>query len=189
MRPLSLLAAALALPAAALLADAPAPETTVDSSGPATMVSTDTETTFTFTDQVVAVGNGITLQCDDLKVIATRVGDKAATLGKYGKFKDMLATGHVRITQGDRVATSGRAEVFPEEDRIVLTENPVVRIESEHYQASGPRMILYRGQRRAVIEGTPGERTHILLPAIKDLGFPTDRPPPADSAPQAQPQK
>jgi lipopolysaccharide export system protein LptA len=147
------------------------------------MTSTDTESTFTFRDNVLAVGNGMTLACDYLKVIATRIGDKAATIGKYGKFKYMLATGHVRMTQGDRVATGGRAEMFPEEDRIVLTENPVVRIESEHYEASGPRMILYRGQRRAVIEGG----AHILLPAIKDLGFPSDKP--AAPAPTAQPQK
>jgi lipopolysaccharide export system protein LptA len=78
--------------------------------------------------------------------------------------------------QGDRTATCGRAEVFPGEDRIVLTENPVVKIETEHYEASGPRMVLYRGQRRAVIEGTPQERTHITLPAMKDLGFPSETP-------------
>jgi len=188
MKTLPLLAAAFVLAAAARAADAPAPagsapETTVVSSGPAEMTSTDTESTFTFRDNVLAVGNGMTLACDYLKVIATRIGDKAATIGKYGKFKYMLATGHVRMTQGDRVATGGRAEMFPEEDRIVLTENPVVRIESEHYEASGPRMILYRGQRRAVIEGG----AHILLPAIKDLGFPSDKP--AAPAPTAQPQK
>jgi hypothetical protein len=51
-------------------------------------------------------------------------------------------------------------------------------------------MILYRGQRRAVIEGTPGNRTHISLPGIKDLGFPSDKPAaPAEGAPQAQPAK
>ena len=124
----------------------------------------------------MATGNDLTLTCDFLKVIATRIGDKSATLGKYGKFKYLLATGHVRIVQGDRTATCGRAEVFPGEDRIVLTENPVVKIETEHYEASGPRMVLYRGQRRAVIEGTPQERTHITLPAMKDLGFPSETP-------------
>jgi hypothetical protein len=51
-----------------------------------------------------------------------------------------------------------------------------VTIASEHYEASGPRMILYRGQRRAVIEGTPGQRTHITLPPIKDLGFGSQTP-------------
>ncbi len=188
MRPLPLLAAAaaLVLGAQARAADAP-PTTTVDCSGQAESVSTDTETTTTFRDNVVAVGNGLNLECDFLKVVATRIGDKSATLGKYGKFRYLLATGHVKITQGDRVATSGRAEVFPEEDRIVLTEQPIVRIESEHYTASGPRMILYRGQRRAVIEGTPTDRTHITLPPIKDLGF--QAPKPTDAPAQGQPQK
>lgn len=175
MRHLPILAASAALALAWPLAAAESPETTIDCSGPAESSSTDTETTTTFKDNVVAVGNGITLECDFLKVVATRVGDKSATLGKYGKFRYLLATGHVKITQGDRIATSGRAEVFPDEDRIVLTEQPVVRIESEHYQASGPRMILYRGQRRAVIEGSPGNRTHITLPPMKDLGFPQSK--------------
>jgi lipopolysaccharide export system protein LptA len=177
MRPLTLLATALALavPGAVRAADPVPQDTTVDSVS-AESVSTDTETTTVFHDQVVAVGNDLRLTCDYLKVIATRIGDKTATLGKYGKFRYMLATGNVRIVQGDRVATCGRAEVFPNEDRVVLTDNPIVRIDSEGYKASGPRMILYRGQRRAVIEGTPGQHVHISLPAIKDLGFPSDKP-------------
>jgi lipopolysaccharide export system protein LptA len=175
MRPLTLLvtASALAIATAARAADAQA--TTIDSIS-AESASSDTETTTTFHDEVVATGNDLTLSCDFLKVVATRIGEKSATLGKYGKFKYLLATGHVRIVQGERVATCGRAEVFPGEDRIVLTESPVVRIETEHYEASGPRMVLYRGQRKAVIEGTAGQRTHITLPAIKDLGFPAATP-------------
>ena len=175
MRPLTLLATAASL---VLLRPAIAAEptpTTIDAIS-AESVSTDSETTTTFHDQVVAAGNDLTLSCDYLKVIATRIGDKSATLGKYGKFRYLLATGHVRIVQGGRVATCGRAEVFPGEDRIVLTENPVVKIEAEHYEARGPRMVLYRGQRRAVIEGSPQDRTHISLPAIKDLGFPSESP-------------
>ena len=176
MRLVSLLATATLFALSAARAAEP-PETTIDCSGLFESVSTDTETTFTFHDQVIAVGNGITLNCDFLKVISTRLGDKAATIGKYNKFKYMLATGRVRIVQGDRIATCGRAEVFPGEDRIVLTEEPVVEIPTEHYRATGPRMVLYRGQRRAVIEGTPSQRAHISLPAIKDLGFPAEKPP------------
>jgi lipopolysaccharide export system protein LptA len=175
MRPLPLLVTAVALAMASASRAAEPQDTTVDSVS-AESVSTDTETTTIFHDQVVAVGNDMTLNCDYLKVIATRIGDKSATMGKYGKFKYLLATGHVKIVQGDRVATSGRAEVFPGEDRIVLTESPVVKIESEGYTVSGPRMVLYRGQRRAVVEGTPGQPSHISLPAIKDLGFPADKP-------------
>jgi lipopolysaccharide export system protein LptA len=189
MRPHPLLAAAAALILASALpaADAPAadlPSTTVSCAGLTEITSTDTETTAIFHDQVLAVGNGITLACDYLKVIASRVGDKTATIGKYGKFKYLLATGNVKVTQEDRVATGGRAEVYPDEDRIVMTEHPVVRIESEHYEATGPRMILYRGQRRAVIEGTPTQRSTITLPAIKDLGFPA-APAPTPAKPAA----
>lgn len=174
MRPLPLFTAALALSLAAY-ARAADPQTTTIDSDTLESISSDTETTTTCHDNVVVTGNDIMLHCDFLKVIASRVGDKTVTLGKYGKFKYMLATGNVKIVQGDRVATCGRAEVFPGEDRIVLTDHPEVDIESEHYKATGPRMVLYRGQRRAVIEGNPGERTHISLPAIKDLGFPGDK--------------
>ena len=188
MRPLPLLAAASVLALAVAARAAEPPDTIVDSDS-LESASSDTETTSVFRTNVVAVGNGMTLTCDYLKVVATRVGDKSATIGKYGRFTYLLATGHVKIIQEDRVATSGRAEVFPNEDRIVLTENPVVRIESEHYVATGPRMILYQGQRRAVIEGTPTQRSHITLPPIKDLGFPSDKPAPADNQSQGQPPK
>jgi lipopolysaccharide export system protein LptA len=175
MRLLPLFAAAAALAFSPVLRAADVPTTTI-SSDSAESESTDTETTTVFHDDVVATGNDIKMNCDYLKVIATRVGEKTATLGKYGKFKYLLATGRVRIVQGDRIATCGRAEVFPGEDRIVLTENPVVEIQSEHYIATGPKMVLYRGQRRAVIESAPGQRVHISMPAIKDLGFPSDKP-------------
>jgi lipopolysaccharide export system protein LptA len=190
MRRHPLLAAALALAVPATTRPAPPPSTTVECSGIAESVSTDTETTTTFNDKVVATGNNITLNCDYLKVITTGAGDKGATIARHDRFKYLLATGNVRIVQGDRVATCGRAEVFPGEDRIVLTENPVVRIESEGYTASGPRMTLYRGQRRAVIEGTPANPSHILLPGIKDLGFTGEKPAAPDKgATQGQPSK
>ena len=175
MRSPTLLATAAAFALACGLGAAEPTPTTIDSIS-AESISTDTETTTTFHDQVSATGNDLVLTCDFLKVIATRVGDKSATLGQYGRFKYMLATGHVRIVQGDRTATCGRAEVFPGGDRIVLTENPVVSIVSEGYKVNGPRMVLYRGQRRAVVEGTPQERTHVTLPAMKDLGFPSQTP-------------
>ena len=178
-----LLAAAAAMALTRATAADTIPTTTIECDGLAESSSTDTESTTVFNDNVVTTGNDIRMTCDFLKVVSTRIGDKTATLGKYGKFKYMLATGRVRIVQGDRIATCGRAEVFPGEDRIVLTESPVVEITSEHYVATGPRMVLYRGQRRAVIEGTPGSRVHISMPAIKDLGFPstaapTPSPPP-----------
>lgn len=160
----------LASPAIHAQKEAP-PPTVIECSGPAETISTDTETVATFRDEVVVTGNNIKLTCDFLKVIAIRKGDPDSTLGSYGNFKSLVATGNVRIVQGDREATCGRAEVFPGEDRIVLSEEPVVRSFDDEYIATGPRLVLYRGQRRAVIESNETERARITLPAIKDLGF------------------
>ena len=142
--------------------------TIIESAGPAEMVSTATESTFTFRDRVVVTGNNLKLTCDLLVVVARRTGDPKATLGKQDNFKSMLATGHVRLVQNDREATCGRAEVLPGEDKVILTENPKVRLLDGSYEASGPRMLLLRGERRAVIEG--GSR--FVLPPIRDASIP-----------------
>jgi lipopolysaccharide export system protein LptA len=182
---LALLAAGLSAPGRLRAADPV--DTIVESSGPGEMVSTDTETTMTWHDHVVVTGNNLKIYCDSLKVVASRKGDPTATLGKYGYFKSLLATGHVRIVQGDREATCGRAEIFPGDDKIVLTEQPLVRSLDDQYIATGQRLILFHGERRAVIEGTPEERTHMTLPAIKDLGFDNSKPAtPGDGAPAAK---
>ncbi|MFI5357984.1 MAG: LptA/OstA family protein [Opitutales bacterium] len=165
-----LLAGLFAFLSAARAADEP-PPTLIECAGAAETVSSDTETIATFHDKVVVTGNDLKLYCDFLKVVAIRKGDPKAVLGGYGYFKSLVATGHVRIVQGDREATCGRAEVFPGQDRIVLSDEPVVRSRDDQYVASGPRLVLYRGQRRAVIEGTTDAPAKITLPAIKDLGF------------------
>ncbi|MBW7894487.1 MAG: hypothetical protein H3C27_05170 [Opitutaceae bacterium] len=179
----------LCLALCGLLAAVPAraaepPPTVITCEGPAETISTDTETIATFTRNVVVEGNNITLFCDDLRIVATRRGDPDATIGEYGNFKSLIATGRVRILQGDREATCGRAEVFPGEDRIVLSESPVVRSLDDEYIATGPRLVLYRGERRAVIEGSPDAPARITLPPIKDLGFDEDKAsPPAETRP------
>lgn len=163
--------AGLLLFPAALHGEETPPPTVIECAGAAETISTDTETIATFRDQVVITGNNLKLYCDFLKVVAIRKGDPTATIGEYGYFKSLVATGRVRIVQGDREATCGRAEVFPSEDRIVLSENPVVRSMDDQYVATGPKLFLYRGKRRAVIEGTAESRARITLPPMKDLGF------------------
>ncbi len=140
--------------------------TIIESAGPAEMVSTATESTFTFRDRVIVTATGLRLTCDQLVAVALRTGDPKAMIGKPEKFKSLIATGNVRLIQGDREATCGRAEVLPGEDKVILTENPRVRLLDGSYEATGPRMLLLRGERRAVIEG--GSR--FVLPPIRDLG-------------------
>ena len=139
------------------------------------MRSTDTPantlTTFVFSRNVVVTGTNLRLTCDRLEVITTRKGDPTATIGKLGRFKSLIAEGNVNIVQSDREAACGRAEVLPDDDKIILTDNPVVKDLANGATATGPRMVLYRGERRAVIEGAESAPSRIILPAIKDLGF------------------
>ena len=148
------------------------------------MRSTDTLTTFVFTNKVVVTGTNLKLTCDRLEVVTTRKGDPTATIGKLGRFKSLIAEGRVHIVQSDREAACGRAEVLPDDDKIILTENPVVKDLANGATATGPRMVLYRGERRAVIEGPEDTSVRIILPGIKDLGF--DKEPAKPAAPPAE---
>lgn len=199
LRPFLSLLAALAVASTAplraqVLAPAPAPETVIECAGLAETTSTDTETVATFRDKVVVTGNNLKLTCDYLKVVASRKGDPKATIGKYGYFKTLVAVGNVKIIQGDREATCGHAEIFPGEDRVVLSREsktepyPSIRIRGDKpgsdFVGSGPRMILYRGERKAVIEPEDGVGSRFILPSIKDLGFDKTKP---GTAPGATP--
>ena len=92
---------------------APAIPTIIESAGPAVMVSTATESTFTFRDQVVVTATNLKITCDNLVAVALRTGDPKAIVGKQEKFKSLIATGNVHIVQGNREAYCGRAEVLP----------------------------------------------------------------------------
>ena len=138
------------------------------------MWSTDTETRSVFTENVVVTGNNLRITCDKLDVTAIRFDseeNKDSTLGALEKFKTLVATGNVRITQGDREVTCGRAEVFPGEDRVVLTEKPVVVDQSGPYVATGDRLVLLRGERRIF-----GDNVRLQGPPVRDLGFEKDKP-------------
>ena len=183
LRPLLSLLAALAVASPALRAQpapAPAPEglteTVIECAGLAETVSTADETVATFRDKVIVVASNLRLTCDFLKVVTSRKGDPKAIIGKQSYFKSLVATGNVRLVQGDREATCGRAEIFPNEDRVVLSResksepHPSVTFNKASVM-TGPRMILYRGERRAVIEPEDGVGVRFTGPSIKDLGF------------------
>ncbi len=156
------------LSAAALLrAAAPPPPAsdTVISGQTMDMQSTDTETTTIFDGAVKLVGNDITVTCDHLVVVSTSLSDKTVVLAPIDHFKSLVATGHVLIVQGQREATCGRAEIFPSDNKLVLTENPVVVDRSVPFVVTGDRLNLLRGERRITGDNLKG-----TFPPVKDLG-------------------
>ncbi|HEY0945464.1 MAG TPA: LptA/OstA family protein [Opitutaceae bacterium] len=142
------------------------------------MQSTDDETRAICTGNVVLTGTNMRIVCDRLEVIARRIGDKDATIGDVDRFKYLLATGRVKIVQGDREATCGRAEVLPPEGKVILTENPVLTDHSNGWVTAGDKFTLLRGQRQVLIENPRSTG-----PSIPDLG------PGADKALQGAPKQ
>jgi lipopolysaccharide export system protein LptA len=180
----------LALPLRTLGAEPPAavPTTplvpTVITSGALEMVSTAKETTFTYSKGVKITATTMVLTCDDLVVIARRSGDPAALFGKQEKFKSLVATGGVRLVQDDREATAARAEVFPDEDRVVLTGDPVVvRSMKDGWAQTGPEAELLRGERKAIFKSKGDVRPETTLPDLKDLGYEKQKPKPTPKGP------
>lgn len=150
----------------AVRAAAPAaPRTTLDCDK-AEMWSVGDETRGICTGSVTLTGTGLKILCDRLEFTAVGVGDKTSTLPALDKFKYMLATGHVVIIQGDREVTCGRAEVLPREDKVVLTENPVLIDHGTDWTTKGDKMTMLRGERRVIVENSK-----VTGPALKDLGY------------------
>ena len=146
-------------------AEQPAQKTTLDCDH-AEMWSIGAETHGICTGAVTLVGTNIRITCDRLEFLALGVGDKTATLPTLEKFKYMLATGPVVITQSDREATCGRAEVLPHEDKVILTESPVVTDRATEWTSTGEKITMLRGERRVIVE-----KSRVTGPAIRDLGY------------------
>lgn len=146
--------------------------TVITSDGEARMVSTETEATITFRDKVLVTGTNLKMSCDFLQVVVRRKTDPAATLGKVEKFRSMLATGNVVVIQGDREAACGRAEVLPEQDRIILTENPVVVDHDQKTRIAGEKITILNGQKNFIVE-----KPSLTGPPVKDLGYDKEKKP------------
>lgn len=130
------------------------------------MWSEGDETKAICTGKVTVTGTNLRIECDRLELTATRIGDKNASVPTLEKFRYLLATGHVSINQGTRTATCGRAEVLPREEKVILTEDPVVIDHATDFVSAGEKITMLRGQERVVVE-----KPRLTGPPIKDLGY------------------
>jgi lipopolysaccharide export system protein LptA len=128
--------------------------------------STDKEMTAVFWGNVDLTGTNLHITCDRLEVVYLRRGEKDQVIAKQNQFKSFIATGKVKIVQGDREASCGRAVVLPNEDKVTLTGNPIVFDRSADVTFIGEPLELLRGERRV-----HGENVKIVGPELRDLGF------------------
>lgn len=82
--------------------------------------------------------------------------------------QEVVATGDVRIDQGSRWATGGRA-VFDQAKRILmLSEEPVLH--DGPNEIAGDRVLVYLDEDRSVVEGGTGRVKAVLFPDESSTG-------------------
>ena len=103
------------------------------------------------------------------------------------KLQEVVAVGHVRIDNGTRWATGGRA-VFEQETRtLVLTESPVLH--DGPNEVVGDRVVVYVDENRSVVEGGRKRVKATVFPGKEDVAGAGKQPAaPAATAAAAHPE-
>jgi lipopolysaccharide export system protein LptA len=95
------------------------------------------------------------LQSETLRVV---LDDHA-----QNQVKEIVADGNVRVSQGPRWATGGRAEFDQVKQTVVLSNDAVVHDGSN--EVSGDRIVVYLNENRSVVEGGNGRVRAVLFPS------------------------
>jgi lipopolysaccharide transport protein LptA len=128
-------------------ADTPAPGSTVITSDELRM--DQTTHIAVFTGNVVATGTNFTMKCQEMTV----------NFDKAGKVDTILSKGDVVVTQPGRVTHSGQAEYFHDDDKFVLTDQPVIVDNGDKIAA--PVITIYRTKQSLY---TSGGKSTVTLP-------------------------
>jgi len=137
--------------------------------------------------EVIAAQGDTKVRSDTLTVtLAAQKDADPADTAKNGnqRLQEVIAVGNVRIDNGTRWATGGRA-VFEQATRmLVLTESPVLHDGAN--EVSGDRVTLYLDENRSVVEGGRRRVKATVFPN-KDGGLAgANAAPPKDAVPAPQ---
>lgn len=107
---------------------------------------------------LVFIGNAVARQ-EDITINADRLTIFYADQG--GDVDRIVADGNVRILQGNRLATGGRAEYFRREERMVLTGSP--RVSEGKNSVQGHEIVLFIKENRSVVSGGQSGRVSAVF--------------------------
>ena len=121
---------------------------------------------------VKLTATNLEITCNQIEVF-TDVKDKDGndTLGDLSSIRRIIATGNVKIVQEERMATSGRAEVYPNDDYILLDEDPIVYQNDITIDGTGAQMRILRGNGRVELIGDTNNKIRVTGRPIEDFGF------------------
>ena len=107
-----------------------------------------------FTGNVVAKQGELTIHADKAQVVYEK---------KEGgnEIREIVASGNVKIYEGDRLATGGKAVLNNREQKIILTEQPKVWQGKD--MVSGERITVFLNEDKSIVEGGPDRRVEVIL--------------------------
>ena len=112
----------------------------------------DEAQTVIFSGRAVATQDDVTIHADRLTIHYT---------GEEREIVQVIADGHVRIVQQEKVATGEKAIFFNREERVVMTGSPKVT-EGEN-SVEGEEITLYLNEKRSVVSGGDGGRVKAVF--------------------------
>ena len=128
---------------------------------------------FVLEGNVSVVGNELRLNCDKMEVKFDK--DSNSSPSDFGEISFITAVGKIEFAQKGRVSYCDVLRMDVAKGEVLLEgseESPAQVVDEEWGKASGDRIVLEKGKRRArVLSGKSGKRPSLVLPTLPDLGF------------------
>lgn len=113
-------------------------------------ITADKMLMFSKKNLVIFSGN-VTMVSDDIHMSSDRLElTFSGSGGKDSDIETVVSEGNVRIVQGDNKMTSGRAEFYQKEEKIVLTQDP--ELLSPSYQIKGAKITTLLRENKSIVE-------------------------------------
>ncbi len=107
-----------------------------------------------FRGNVLAKQGDLTIQADAARVYYDKKGEGT-------EIREIVASGNVKIYEGDRLATGNKAVLDNREQKIVLTEQPKVWQGKD--MVSGEKITVFLNEDKSIVEGGPDRRVEVIL--------------------------
>ncbi len=100
-----------------------------------------------FEGKVEASGTDMKADCDKVEVVM-----RSKKRGAPREISQIVMTGNVKLSQGLKDVSCGRADIYVDEEIAVLNDNPVVVNREDNSRASGHRIVYNKGNKSVLVE-------------------------------------
>ncbi|PWM30871.1 MAG: hypothetical protein DBX55_03935 [Verrucomicrobia bacterium] len=117
------------------------------------MSSPDGADKYFFEGNVSITGTDLDGECDRIEVVM-----KPPRAGAQKEIVQIIMRGNVKMSQALKEVECGRADLYVDEEMIVLSENPTVVNTQDNTRVNAPRIIYNKGRRKIIFEQDESSR-------------------------------